>query len=279
MRDAKTNGRRLTPPLKWHGGKTYLAEKIIGLMPDHRHYVEPFGGGLAVLLRKDPEGVSEVVNDLNGDLTTFFRVLQREKSFERFRRRVEAIPFSRVEWEDARRNLREQPQAKRVARAAWFFVLNRMSLAGRMDAFTGVTKTRTRGGMNAEVNAWRGSLKGLTAVHERLGRVLIENRPAVDLMRGHDAKGAVMYCDPPYPAGVRNSPAVYGEYEMTDDDHLEFLATAGAMTRARVLISGYRCPLYDKALRGWERHEFDVANNAAGGKSKERKTEVVWCNF
>lgn len=279
MSHAKKTTPAPTPPVKWHGGKTYLARKIIALMPKHHHYVEPFAGGLAVLWAKDPTGVSEVVNDLNGDLTNFFRVLQREKSFDKFRRRVEAIPFSRTEWEDARRNLREQPHANKVARAAWFFTLNRMSLAGRMDAFTGVTKTRTRGGMNAEVNAWRGCVEGLSAVHERLKRVLIENRPATDLMRGHDVKGAVVYCDPPYPASTRAAPAAYGAYEMTDDDHRQFLATAKGLKHARVLVSGYPCKLYDKALRDWSRHEFDIANNAAGGKSKGRKTEVVWCNF
>src|SRR4051812_13153368 len=99
---------RITPPLKWHGGKGYLAADIIDLMPEHHHYVEPFCGGMAVLLRKDPEGVSEVANDLSGDLTNFFRVLQRPESFEKFRRRVGAIPFGRVEWDHARRKLREQ---------------------------------------------------------------------------------------------------------------------------------------------------------------------------
>ena len=52
----------LTQPLKWHGGKHYLASEIIALMPRHIHYVEPFFGGGSVLLRKPFEGVSEVVN-------------------------------------------------------------------------------------------------------------------------------------------------------------------------------------------------------------------------
>jgi site-specific DNA-adenine methylase len=81
----------ITPPLKWHGGKWYIAEKVIDLMPRHLHYVEPYAGGLAVLLAKNPydpskywgekgyeQGVSEVVNDLHRGLTNFWRVLQRE---------------------------------------------------------------------------------------------------------------------------------------------------------------------------------------------------------
>jgi hypothetical protein len=35
----------LTPPLKWHGGKHYLARQVVALMPSHLHYVEPFAGG------------------------------------------------------------------------------------------------------------------------------------------------------------------------------------------------------------------------------------------
>lgn len=69
--------QKVSGPLKWHGGKFYLAPKIVTLMPPHLHYVEPFAGGLAVLLAKDPEGVSEVINDLDGDLMNFWRVLQQ----------------------------------------------------------------------------------------------------------------------------------------------------------------------------------------------------------
>ena len=74
-------GRIATPPLKWHGGKHYLASRFVGLMPPHLHYVEPFLGGGAVLLARDPndpslwlsphKGVSEVVNDINGRLVNF----------------------------------------------------------------------------------------------------------------------------------------------------------------------------------------------------------------
>ena len=57
MEDISTNaGDRIVPPLKWHGGKNYLARIIVEMMPSHIHYVEPFAGGLAVLLAKNPEG-------------------------------------------------------------------------------------------------------------------------------------------------------------------------------------------------------------------------------
>jgi DNA adenine methylase len=96
-----------SPPLKWHGGKHYLARRIVGLMPRHRHYVEPYAGGPAVLLASDPvdpglwvgdtsgqRGVSEVANDRNGRLMNFWRVLRDEDTLARFRRAVEAAGCS-----------------------------------------------------------------------------------------------------------------------------------------------------------------------------------------
>jgi D12 class N6 adenine-specific DNA methyltransferase len=82
----------LTPPLKWHGGKQYLAKRIVALMPPHTHYVEAYAGGLSVLLAKSPTGISEVVNDIDGDLTNFWHVLQSPPKFERFHRRLAATP-------------------------------------------------------------------------------------------------------------------------------------------------------------------------------------------
>jgi site-specific DNA-adenine methylase len=77
-----TKNETTSCPLKWHGGKNAfngkLARWITSLMPPHLHYVEPFAGGLAVLLAKNPDGVSDVVNDLDGDLLNFWRVLADE---------------------------------------------------------------------------------------------------------------------------------------------------------------------------------------------------------
>jgi hypothetical protein len=36
---------------------------------------------------------------------------------------------------------------------------------------------------------------------------------------------------------------------------------------------------YAAALADWNRHEMKRPNNAAGGKSKRKMTEVIWCNF
>src|SRR5215470_7866514 len=135
--------RTLTPPLKWHGGKSYLAPKIVAMMPPRckkpndpkphdkgwLHYVEPYFGGGAVLLALNPEGISEVVNDINVDLTKFWRVLQDPKDFADFARLVSAIPFSKLEWEESD-EIQRPGFNGRVVAAANFFVRCRQSLAG-----------------------------------------------------------------------------------------------------------------------------------------------------
>jgi DNA adenine methylase len=155
---------RVPQPLKWHGGKGPLARRIVALMPPHLHYVEPFAGGLAVLLERDPgdkrlwagtgsgeRGVSEVVNDLNADLMNFWRVLQKPETFPEFLRRCQATPFSEPEWERARDGLGTYTDA--VDRAWAFFVCARQSLAGRMGTFAPLTRERTRRGMNEQASA------------------------------------------------------------------------------------------------------------------------------
>jgi DNA adenine methylase len=270
----------LVPPLKWHGGKHYLAGRIVALMPPHTHYVEPYAGGLAVLLAKTADGISEVVNDLDGRLTNFWKVLQDETMFSEFHRIVEAIPFSESEWHESREVLAErQPSNKgeMVRQAAAFFVVCRQSLAGRMKGFASLSRNRTRRRMNEQASAWITAVDGLPAVHARLRKVVVLCRMAVEVVRSQDGPGTLFYLDPPYLGETRSVPDVYG-CEMSSASHCELLELIRTV-RGKVMLSGYPSELYDSSLADWNRHIFDLPNNAAAGKAKERETEVLWCNF
>lgn len=265
---------KLTPPLKWHGGKNYLAERIIALMPPHTHYVEPYFGGGAVLLNKDPEGISEVVNDINGDLINFWSVLQRPAEFAALRRLCEATPFSEAAFEEA-----SQPTVNPVLRAYRFFIRCRQSRAGTFKDFATLSRNRTRRGMNEQASAWIGGVDGLPAVHARLRRVVILNQLAIEVIKSQDGPKTLYYCDPPYLHETRVVTDAY-KFEMTDKQHEELLTVLAGIS-GKFLLSGYRSEMYDAAAveNGWVRHDFDLPNNAAGGDKKRRMTECVWCNF
>jgi DNA adenine methylase len=284
--DARPHGK-VSPPLKWFGGKHYLATKIVALMPRHLHYVEPYFGGGAVLLARDPDdprlawadtssgrGVSEVVNDVNDRLMNLWHVLRGKDTFAAFLRIVQTVPLSRAAWEEAHAH---EYGAGSVADAVAFFVNCRQSRAGMMTGFTSLTRTRTRRGMNGNASEWLSAVEGLADVHARLSRVVVENLPALEVIRREDTPATLFYCDPPYLHHTRVSKGVYA-FEMTDDAHRKLLGTI-KQVQGKVMISGYASTLYDTALAGWNRHTFDLPNHAASGKEKGRETEVLWCNF
>ena len=266
-------------PLKWHGGKHYLAPKIVALMPPRTewcHYVEPYFGGGAVLLANDPEGISEVVNDLDVGLTNFWRVLQHPNLFENFRRACHATPFSEREYALAVKETSKLPWDQAHA----FFVHCRQSMSGRMKCFSPITKRRTRAGMNEQASAWLSAVEGLPAVHARLKRVdILGPKPALEVIRQQDGDKTLFYLDPPYLDETRTSKDVYA-HEMTDADH-EALLTALNSIQGKFMLSGYHSKMYNEwALQSnFTCHEFDLPNNSAGGKEKRRMTECVWTNY
>lgn len=285
-------------PLKWHGGKHYLAEKIIELMPPRAknasapaaddpgwlHYVEPYFGGGAVLFALDPEGISEVVNDIDRWLTNFWRVLQEETAFADFCRVVEGIPCSQVEFLEAMITRYGQlssiiPKNPQVKDAAAFFVLNRQSRQALGKDFATLAGNRTRRGMNELPSAWLSAIEGLPQIHARLKRIVILNDDAVDVIRQQDGPRTLFYLDPPYMHETRSLTTAY-QHEMSYDQHVALVACLTEV-KGRFLLSGYHCPLYDEGARryGWRCVEIEIDNKASGKKQKDKKTECVWMNY
>jgi DNA adenine methylase len=257
-------------------------------MPRHLHYVEPFAGGLAVLLERDPNdkrlwmsedgnrgGVSEVANDLNGELMNFWRVLQRRDAFAAFQQQVGVTPLSHEEFNRAqRRILLEEID---INHAVKFFVAARQSRAGTFRGFTSLTRSRTRRGINGNASEWLGAVEGLPAVHARLLPVVVENMDAMKLIPREDTPDTLFYCDPPYLHETRATKDAYA-CEMTSAEHAKLLRVLQSC-KGKVMLSGYHSSLYDAALSSWRCEEFDLPNNAAGGNEKRRMTECLWMNF
>jgi len=279
----------ITQPLKWWGGKKYLASRIIDLMPKHLHYVEAHGGGLAVLLNKDPLdgrhqwgdksyelGISEVVNDIYRPLQNFWDVLKCDSSFEAFQRVLVTTPFSEVEFRRAENGMFPNRYLD-VEAAAAFFVRCRQSRAGSFEDFAPLSRNRTRRMQNEQTSAWWNAVDGLAAVHARLKRVVILCRDALDVIRQQDGPKTLFYLDPPYLHSTRATTGNYS-HEMGEEGHRNMLETIRSCKGA-VMLSGYPNDLYDGMLQDWNRHDFHIDNKVAGGKTKRIMTESIWCNY
>ena len=266
-------------PLKWHGGKSYLAKWIISHMPEHTHYVEPFFGGGAVLFARTGEGVSEVVNDVNQDLINFWSVLSSPDHYGEFERLVSMTPFSEDEFREACEAARLPHTIPDIERAGEFFVRYRQSRQGLGKDFATLSRNRTRRGMNEQVSAWLSAIDGLPEAHERLRRVVVLNSPAVEVIKQQDGPDTLFYCDPPYLHETRNTTSDY-EFEMSEADHIDLLETL-ANIKGKFLLSGYPSELYQSHAdaNGWTCEMMQIDNKASSKKTKEQKTECLWRNY
>jgi len=303
-----TTYKRSNAPSKWHGGKYYLAKRIIELMPPHLVYVEPYFGMGNVLLARDPDrdwlinenwklkngekvpahlrGCSEVVNDIDCGLTTFWAALRSPAIFNALLHRLSMTPFSKEEWLQAVashmdfENFPKWYDEKKLEAAATFFIKYRQSRQGLGKDFATLTRNRTRCGMNEQVSSWLSAIEGLPEIHERLKRVVILNDDACKVIRQQDGENTLFYCDPPYLQSTRSSTGEYGEFEMSNKDHkrlLHLLMVIGG----KFILSGYRSNLYDDYAYGnnWHRIDIEIDDKASSKKKKEKKTECLWMNY
>ena len=258
------------------GGKSYLAKRIIALMPPHTHYAEPYFGGGAVLFAKDPEGISETINDINNELMNFWEVLQQPFMFNQVVNWLNVTPLSDTIFRDAKSlNI---SVSNEMQRAYAFFIRYRQSRQALGKDYVTPTR-RTRRGMNEQVSAWLSAVEGLPEAHERLIRVELRNMDACNFIRKYDHENCLFYCDPPYLHETRTATNAY-EYEMTIKQHSNLLECLQDI-KGKFIVSGYESKMYSSfAWRAnWSRVEIAIDNKASSATTKPIKTECLWMNF
>jgi len=258
----------------WYGGKYSHLDWLEPLLPACKHYCEPFAGSAAVLLNREPSPV-ETYNDLDGEVVNFFRVLRDKK--DELLHAITLTPFSRVEFSIA---CELDPDVSDLERARRFFIRARQVRTGlAQKASVGRwanCKNTSRAGMSGVVSRWLGSVEHLPWIAERLLRVQIENRPAIDVIRLYDSKETLFYCDPPYVHSTRGDNNAY-DTEMTDEDHRDLAAVLNAV-EGMVAVSNYDCDLMDELYPSekWKKHIAPPKTNHA---TKGTRIEVLWTNY
>jgi len=280
---------RIKTPIKYPGGKSYLAGRIAELMKDKPHicYIEPYCGGCSVLFARDPDfnwshdpkqpGCSEVINDYYEALMTFWKVVADPNKFKILRQNLELTLFGQDSFTAAYDLLRSS-YTDPIVIATAFFIVNRQSRSGSGKMFITPVVNRTRKGINDHVSAYLSAIEGLTEAHARLKTVVITNQDAMYFVNKYkDNPNVLMYLDPPYPLSTRTTTQLY-ERELTDDEHYT-LIDAIRDAEAGVILSSYDNSIYNEGLTDWNRLNIPVKKHMSGKKAKPEAVEVVWYNF
>lgn len=258
----------------WYGGKFSHLDWLLPQFPDCFHYCEPFAGSGAVLLNREPSPV-ETYNDIDGEVVNFFKVLREKK--EILIEQIALTPFSREEFGIA---CELDPNQTNLERARRFYIRARQVRTGLAQTASigrwANCKNTSRSGMSGVISRWLGGVEQLDLIAERLLRVQIENRPAIDVIKLYDSKKTLFYCDPPYIHETRGDTKSYG-FEMTDCAHKELSKTLNSI-EGLAAISNYECELMEELYPSSKWTKIFSPEKTIHS-TKDIRQEVLWVNY
>jgi DNA adenine methylase len=255
----------VAPAAGYIGGKRNLAGRIRAIIDatPHEGYREPFVGMGGIFLRRTRRPRSEAINDISGDVVTFFRILQEHYPYF-----VDMLRFritSRAEFD---RLLGTNPaRLTDLQRAARFLYLQRLAFGGKVRGRNfGVDRTQ-----GARFNVTK--LEPMLAeIHDRLAGVVIEQLHYADFIRRYDGVGALFYLDPPYYGCERD----YGQDVFAPAD---FAALAEQLRgiRGKMLLSINDRPEVRAVFEGFDMRAIDTTYTVSGAAT--RAGELLISNF
>jgi DNA adenine methylase len=255
----------LNSPLKWVGGKSRLRKQIIELIPEHTCYLEPFCGAAWILFGKPPSKV-EIINDIDGELINFFRVLKSQP--EQFLASFEWNLVSRAEFEAlAQINLSTLSDIERAHR---FYYLIMAAWGGELNYPRFQTSITDGGHGNRLIGALKTLRERVEPIHKRLSTVIIENLDWRECIKRYDREGAFMYIDPPYPGNGVNY-----LYNMRTWEEHEELAKRLRQANCKWILSSYD---NEKIRELYSEYTIIPVSSTSGMGKKHDNTERVVVN-
>ena len=273
-------------PINWTGNKSCIYETISAFMPPHRVYIEPCMGSAEVFLRKRP-AEKEIINDFNGDLVNFFRVLRSKKAlpqllgrlylsfnseelFNRNKKLLASIPNILDDAVDTAEVIQEITDAD-IEHAAAFFENQVFSFSSTGKSFAIARKDMTK------------RFPRLVAACTRLRDAIIMHRDYKDVITYAACPGAFILLDPPY----KGTEDMYQKSSFDEDEHTKLFAFMNDIHvkfggECKFLIT-YNNDPYIRSLA--EKYGFDtyvqerLHNMAQGSKPGEMFEELLIANY
>jgi len=256
-------------PLSYYGGKQQLASRILGMIPKHRIYCEPFFGGGAVFFAKEPSKV-EVINDTNGEIVNFYEVLKRD--FSALEREIEISLHSRKQHRQARVIYGNPDMFDRIKRAWAVWMLANSSFGCILNGSFGYDRDGTTSKKLANKRA------GFTADYAvRLQNAQIECCDALRIIGSRDAPETFFYLDPPYVGSDQ------GHYDGYTQEDFDALLKRLEGVQGKFLLSSFRNSSLEEFTRrnGWQTTEIKLSSpmTHGQGRSPKNKVEVLTANY
>ena len=169
----------LRPPVCRVGSKQRFAELLTHILPAHKVYVEPFAGSAAIFFYKEPAEF-EVLNDLDTDITTTYRLIQKlpyNTEFPDLDTDEKVAAFHNKAHKTDQDKLVEQ-----LIRACGGWMGKMVKPGGKLLRYP---------------NPFN-KLKKFKEYKKRLSGVHITNQDYEKVIKDNDSKDAVFFLDPPY---------------------------------------------------------------------------------
>lgn len=263
----------MNSPICYFGGKGTMFNNIIKEFPpkeSYNIYIEPFGGSFSIGIKKEPVPV-EIYNDLEKNVYSLFKVLSDTSLFVEFKNKCDLLYYNedlRIEYK-----LLLKTEISISDRAFMFFYVNRTSYNG-VGGFS--ARPLISRNMSRSVSAFLSVIDRLPELHQRLSNLIVLNTDGIALIKKYNQPNVLFYLDPPYEQSTRTT-ARYA-IDMNQQQH-QALLNVLYNSKAKILLSGYDCKLYDSLLsNGFNKRQFEVNTVSGTGKPKT-KTETLWKNY
>ena len=245
----------MKPPFSYYGGKQRLAKRIVKLLPPHTVYVEPYCGSGAVYFKKglppspNSSYYREVLNDTNGLIINFFRVMQNSALQTQLIERLQWTIYSQDDFRLAQK-LCKNPSSDVIEMAwAWFCNIN-WGVSHRDKSGFGYAV------LSAEsATTHYNAVDRLKAYKNRLQRTTVFNEDALRVIERFDSPQTVFYIDPPYPD---TNQGAYGGFTQQD---FEDLITVLKTCKGSIVLSCYDNKIIPS---DWIKYEFEAIASGKG---------------
>lgn len=274
--------KKISPAIKWAGGKTQLLNIITENLPDsYNNYYEPFIGGGAVLLSVKPE--KALINDINEQLINLY--IQIRDSVDDVLNKInnlDSVPCTKEFYYSIREQYNQKILSgeKDAQAAALMIWLNK-------HCFNGLYRVNSKGLFNVPFN---NRVKGksvdesnIRAISDYLNQAKV-NITCIDFEEACTtvSAGDFVYFDSPY---VPESETAYftdyakGGFSLEDHKRLSKLFKCLDEKGAKIMLSNNDVPLVRELYEGYKIQSFAVKRMINRNANKRTGKEVLITNY